>query len=85
MSGQRVKSQDMMLIHVGLRLMLLLICNVLSWIPFLITSILLVNGIAIHENVLQWVAVLGLRICACTDPILYNLASLRAYIKRKFK
>ena len=80
-SGQK---HHVMLLRVGLKLLLLLVCNVLSWLPFLIVSILLVCGIGVHENVLQWVAVLGLPICVCTDPILYNLASLKAYVNKKY-
>ena len=73
-----------MLLHVGLKLISLLICNVLSWLPFLIVSILLVSDVTVHENILQWVAVLGLPICACTDPILYNLASFKTYMSKRY-
>ena len=75
--GDTVSSLDVLLARVGLRLLLLLVCNVLSWLPFLIVSALLVSGISVHENILQWVAVLVLPICACSDPTLYNISSIK--------
>ena len=80
-SGRHAKSQNMRLIHTGLKMLLLLVCNVFTWMPFLTVSIMLLCGLPVHENVLQWVVVIGIPICACTDPILYNLASLRAHLK----
>ena len=80
-SGKHAKYQNIRLIHTGLRMLLLLVCNVFTWIPFLAVSIMLLCGLPVHENVLQWVVVIGIPICACTDPILYNLASLRAHSK----
>ena len=80
-SGKHAKSHNMRLIHTGLRMLLLLVCNVFTWIPFLTVSIMLLCGLSVHENVLQWVVVIGIPICACADPILYNLASLRAHLK----
>ena len=82
-SGRRVKSQELRLIHTGFKLLLLLACNVLTWLPFLTVSILLLREIPVHENVLQWVVVLCIPVCASTDPILYNLTSLKAQMKKK--
>ena len=82
-SGQQVKSQDVRMIHIGLKLLLLLACNYLTWLPFLIISILLLCGVPVHEDVLQWVIVLAVPICASTDPILYNLFSLKQQMKKK--
>ena len=82
-SGQRVKAQEARMIHTGLKLLLLLACNYLTWLPFLLISILLLCGIPVGEVVLQWVIVLAVPICASTDPILYNLSSLRAQMKKK--
>ena len=79
--GQQVKSRKMQLIHTGFRLLLLLSCNVLTWIPILTVSTFLLMGIPVHEVILQWVFVLGLPICSITDPVLYNLPSIKAYIK----
>ena len=81
-SGQSAKSQTR-LVRTGLMILLLLVCNVLTWLPLLTVSALLLCGTDVHENALQWVAVLGLPICACTDPILYNLASLRTYMSKR--
>ena len=80
--GQLAKSRKMRLIHVGFKLLLLLSCNVLTWIPILTVSSLLLVGIPVHEVILQWVIVLCLPICAITDPILYNLPSIKAFIKK---
>ena len=82
--GQQVKSQKMRLhglIHIGFRLLLLLSCNVLTWIPILTVSICLLMGIPVHEVILQWMVVLCLPICSITDPILYNLPSIKSYLK----
>ena len=81
-SGQHAKSHNVRLMRTGLKLLLLLVCNVLTWFPFLIVSILLLSGISVHENVLQWVVVLGIPICSCADPILYNLASFKALFSK---
>ena len=67
---------------VAFKLALLLLCNVLTWLPFMIVSILLQAGVNVHENVQQWVVVLGLPLSASTDPILYNLANLKTYLHR---
>ena len=83
--GKQIKSQKMRLIHIGFKLLLLLNCNVLTWIPILTVSTLLLVGIPVHETILQWVVVLCLPICAITDPILYNLPSIKAYINRNKK
>ena len=82
-SGVRVRSLETRLIHIGFKILLLLACNVFTWLPFLIVSVLLLIGIPVHENVLQWVVVVGVPICASTDPILYNLASIKSQIKKK--
>ena len=84
-SGQRVRSQEVRLVHIGLKLLLLLACNILTWLPFLTVSIILHTGTTVHENVLQWVIVLGLPICACINPLLYNFASIRAHLKENKK
>ena len=81
-SGQHAKSHNVRLIRTGLKLLLLLVCNVLTWFHFLIVSILLLNRISVHENVLQRVVVLGIPICSCADPILYNLASFKALFNK---
>ena len=70
------------LIKVALKLALLLFCNILTWLPFMLVSILLQAGENVHENAQQWVIVLGLPLCASTDPILYNLANLKTYLHR---
>ena len=70
------------LLKVSLKLALLLLCNMLTWLPFMIVSILLQAGVNVHENVQQWVVVLGLPLSASTDPILYNLAYLKTYLHR---
>ena len=80
-SGQHAKSQNVRLIRIGVKLMVLLVCNVLTWVPLLTVSVMLLYGLNVHENALQWVAVLGVPICACTDPVLYTLASVKAHLK----
>ena len=65
------------------KLSMLFICNVLTWLPFLIVSISLLSGIRVHENVLQWVIVLGISLCSTADPILYNIAALKSYLIKK--
>ena len=70
------------LINIAMRLLLLLMCNLLTWVPFMIVSVLLLGGSSVHENVQQWVVVLGLPLCASTDPILYNLAALKTYLSK---
>ena len=82
-SGQRVRSQRAWIIHMSLKLLLLVSCNILTWLPFLTVSILLLAGIPVHENIIQWVVVVGLPICASTDPILYTLSSLKGQMKKK--
>ena len=81
-SGQQANSQNVRLIRIGVKLLVLLVCNVLTWIPLLTVSVMLLCGINVHENALQWVAVLGVPICACTDPVFYTLASVRVVGKR---
>ena len=83
--GKQIKSRKMRLIHIGFKLALLLSCNVLTWIPILTVSTLLLVRIPVHEAILQWVVVLCLPICAITDPILYNLPLIKAYINRNKK
>ena len=70
------------LLNIALRLILLVACNVLTWLPFMIVFVLLLGGQNVHENVQQWVVVLGLPLCASTDPILYNLATLKTSLHR---
>ena len=81
--GQQMKPLKKRLIHIGFRLLLLSSCNVLTWTPILTLSACLLMGIPVHEVILQWVVVLGLPVCSITDPVLYNLPSIKAYIKRK--
>ena len=82
-SGQKhVKFYDARLQRTCFKLSMLFICNVLTWLPFLIVSILLLSGISVHERVLQWVIVLGIPLCATTDPILYNMATLKSYLNK---
>ena len=76
------KLQEKLIRQVGFRLLLLVVCNVLTWVPFLLVSILMVSNVAVHESVLQWVVVLCLPLCASTDPVLYNLATIKAYINK---
>ena len=82
-SSDHAKSQHVRLIRIGLRLLLLLASNILTWLPVLIVSILLLRGTVVHENVLQWIIVLSIPICSCADPFLYNLASLKAHLNKK--
>ena len=83
-SGQQSsKSQEVRLRRVCLKLSLLVVCNVFTWLPFLTVSILLLCGVGVHENILQWVIVLGIPLCASTDPILYNMATLKSCINNK--
>ena len=83
--GEQIKSRKIRLAHIGFKLLLLLSCNVLTWIPILIVSTCLLVGIRVHEVVLQWVVVLGLPFCSITDPLLYNLPSMKAYITKSRK
>ena len=83
-SGHHAKSHSLRLFHTGLRLLILLVCNVFTWLPFLTVSIMLLCGVSVHESVLQWVVVLSIPICACTDPVLYNLVSLKVHLKKMF-
>ena len=79
LSLKHSKSRDFRLIRIGLRLLLLLVCNVLTWVPFLTFAIMMLCGIMVDENALQWVVLLGIPICSCTDPILYTLVSFKAH------
>ena len=83
-SGQQnVKFQKSRLRRACLKLFMMLVCNAFTWLPFLIVSILLLCGIGIHESVLQWVIVLGIPLCATTDRILYNMATVKSYFNKK--
>ena len=75
------KLQQARLHRTCFKLSLLLVCNVFTWLPFLVVSVLLLSGIDVHEYVLQWVIVLGIPLCATTDPILYNLARLKSFFE----
>ena len=66
-----------------MKLSLLLVCNVFTWLPFVAVSILLLCKVSVHDSVVQWVIVLGVPLCSCSDPILYNMATLKSYIKKK--
>ena len=83
--GQHNKSRKMRLIHIGFRLLLLASCNVLTWIPVLTVSTFLLVGLHVPDIILQWVVVLGLPICSITNPILYNLPAIKAYINTNRK
>ena len=80
--GKQAKSQKMRLTYIGFKLLLMLSCNVLTWLPILTVSIILLVGIPVHEGILQWVVVLCLPVSAITDPILYGLPSIKAYINK---
>ena len=83
-SGQKhAKFYNARLQRTCFKLSMLFICNILTWLPFHIVSILLLTGISVHENVLQWVIVLGIPLCATTDPVLYNMATLKSYLNKK--
>jgi hypothetical protein len=81
--GDQNKARNSNLMIVGRRLILLLVCNVLSWFPFLMVSALLLAGIRVHDYVVQWIVILGVPISALTDPFLYSIASMKVYIKNK--
>ena len=83
--GQQDKSHKIRLIYIGFKLLLLLSSNVLTWIPILTISTLLLVGIDVHEITLQWVIVLCFPVCALTDPVLYNLPIIKAYINKNRK
>ena len=85
-SGQHnVKLHEIRFRSACLKLSLLLVCNVFTWLPFLIVSILLLSGISVHDRVVQWVIVLGIPLCSSSDPILYNIATLQSYTKKRWK
>jgi hypothetical protein len=83
--GRGSKSRNTMLVKIGRRLFLILICNIISWLPFLVVSCLLLAGVRMHDYIVHWVTILGVPICALTDPFLYNICPLRSYINRKGK
>ena len=55
------------------RVTMLLVCNALCWLPLITICILMFVGITIHENVLLWVTILLIPICATVDPVLYGI------------
>ena len=78
-----VKAHERRFHRACFKLSLVLVCNVFTWLPFLIVSILLLSGASVHDSVLQRVIVLGIPLCSSSDPILYNMATLKSYIDRK--
>ena len=84
-NGQAMEDRNAKIIHLGFRLLLLFVCNVVSWIPFLTVSVILVFELTVHVSVLQWVVVVAVPICACADPVLYNLSILKQYVHRRVK
>ena len=62
------------------RVVMLLVCNAICWLPLLTMYVLMLIGIQIHENVLVWFTIVLLPICATTDLLLYNIGKFR---KRK--
>jgi hypothetical protein len=83
--GSQSNSRRTPLVNVGWRLFLILMCNIFSWLPFLVVSSLLIAGEKMHDYIIQWFVILGVPICALTDPFMYNMATLRTYINRKTK
>ena len=71
-------------IQVSIKILLVVTCNFLSWLPVLTVSLCLLLGVKVHEVVIQWVVILSLPISAVTDPILYNIAVFQ-YFKDKLK
>ena len=59
-------------LQLGIRLLLLIMCNVVCWIPILTVSCLLLLDIAMHEDVMIWLAILIIPISSTANPFLYN-------------
>ena len=62
---------------IGIRLLLLLLCNLLSWIPLMVISTVLLSGVNVREVLLQWMITLLLPISSSTNPVLYSQAAFK--------
>ena len=56
----------------GARLTLLLLANLLCWIPIISIASLLLMKVDVHDDLLSWLAAFFIPISATTDPFLYN-------------
>ena len=59
------------------KLMLLLFCNMLCWIPILTIACILLTEGNVHEDVFAWMTIIIIPISATTDPFLYNIHLFR--------
>ena len=64
-----------------IRILLLVLCNIICWIPILLICILLLFDIAIHENIINWMVVLIIPISSTTNPFLYNIHIIKDRIR----
>ena len=71
-------------IRLGGRLLLLLMCNAICWVPTLVISLLLLGQTEVHEVTSQWMALLLIPFAAFADPVLYNLHYVRHFWKMLF-
>ena len=77
--GKKFKSKT---VKVGSRLVVLLGCNAVCWIPVLIVSSLALAGVQIHEQVLQLMVILVIPLGAMLDPLLYNSHLFKNYLTK---
>ena len=67
----------------GTRVLVLLVCNTICWLPFLSIYLITQIGISLHKDVIEWLTILMLPICASTDPVLYNIGSIYNFVMCK--
>ena len=77
--GKKLNSKT---VKVGSRMVVLLGCNAVCWIPVLIVSSLVLAGVQIQEQLLQWMVILVIPLGATLDPLLYNSHLFKNCLKR---
>ena len=76
------KATHWKIITVGSRLVVLMTCNAVCWVPIVI-SILMLFDIELHEVILQWMMILVIPLGATLDPLMYNFQLFKDAFHRK--
>ena len=61
------------IVKTGLKLVVLLMCNAICWVPILVESTLILVDVKISEQILQWMVILVIPFSATFYPVLYNM------------
>ncbi len=60
------------IVKLAKKIIILIFCNALCWIPILTVAALLLLNVNVNENIINWIAILIIPISSTTNPFLYS-------------